>query len=127
MVTLVAALFAINLVGYMPELVLAYRDYNGVSRDGLRVVQEAGLDQAVVFVTSEWPDWQSYGEVFLANGPFLDRQVIYARDLGETENWRLMTRYAERRGWLLRDLQLTEIRRLTSMPGTHGSRRASSA
>ena len=50
-VTLVAALFAINLVGYMPELVLAYRDYNGVSRDGLRVVQEAGLDQAVVFVT----------------------------------------------------------------------------
>ena len=105
-----AALFAVNLVGYMPELVLAYREYNGVSRAGLRTVQEAGLDQAVVFVTSDYPDWQSYGEVFLANGPFLDRGVIYARDLGQTENWRLMTRYAERRGWLLRDLQLTEIR-----------------
>jgi len=110
-VTLVAALFAINLVGYMPELVLAYRDYNGVSRAGLNVVQEAGLDQAVVFVTSEYPDWQSYGSVFLANGQFLDRGVIYARDLGETENWRLMTRYSEWRWWLLRDLELTEIRR----------------
>ena len=41
----------------------------------------------------------------------LDYTVIYARDLGETENWRLMTRYSEWRGWLLRDLQLTEIRR----------------
>lgn len=108
---LVAALFAINLVGYLPELVLAYRDYNGVSRAGLRVVEEAGLDQAVVFVTSDWPDWQSYGQVFLANSPFLDGPVIYARDLGETENWRLMTRYAERRWWLLRDLELSEIRR----------------
>jgi hypothetical protein len=49
--------------------------------------------------------------VFLANGPFLDRPVIYARDLGETENWRLMTRYSDWRWWLLRDLQLTEIRR----------------
>jgi hypothetical protein len=110
-VTLVAALFAINLVGYMPELVLAYRDYNGVSKAGLRVVQEAGLDQAVVFVTSDYPNWQSYGEVFLANGPFVDRGVIYARDLGETENWRLMTRYSDWRWWQLRDLQLTEIRR----------------
>ena len=110
-VTLVAALFAVNLIGYMPELVLAYRDYNGISRAGLQVVEAAGLEQAVVFVNSEYPDWQSYGQVFLANGPFLDGPVIYARDLGETQNWRLMTRYSERRGWLLRDLQLTEIRR----------------
>ena len=74
-------------------------------------MQEAGLDQAVVFVRSDYPDWQSYGEVFLANGPFLDRTVIHARDRGETENWRLMTRYSDRRWWLLRDLELTEIRR----------------
>jgi hypothetical protein len=45
-VTLVAALFAVNLIGYMPELVLAYRDYNGISRAGLQVVEEAGLEQA---------------------------------------------------------------------------------
>ena len=32
------------------------------------------------------------------------------RDLGEIENWRLMTRYAEQRWWLLRDGQLTELR-----------------
>jgi hypothetical protein len=110
-VLLVAALFAIDLIGYMPDVVLAYRDYNGVSRADLRVVEEAGLKRSVVFVSSAYPDWQSYGGVFLANGPFLNDEVIFARDLGETENWRLLLRYSERRGWLLHDHQLTEIRR----------------
>ena len=109
-IALVVALFAVNTVGYLPDVVLAYRDYNGVSRAGLEVVQDAGLERAVIFVQSDWPDWQSYGSVFLENGPFLDRPVIFARDLGEAENWRLMTRYAESRGLILRDLQLTEVR-----------------
>lgn len=109
-VALVAALFAINLVGYMPEVVLAYHDYNGISRAAIETVQAADLGEAVVFVSSDWPNWQAYGQVFLENGPFLDRPIIFARDLGEDENWRLMMRYAERRGWLLRDFELTEIR-----------------
>lgn len=109
-VTLVAVLFAVGLVGYLPETLLAYRDYNGVSRANLAVVEAAGLQDAVVFVTSEWPDWQSYGSVFPANGPFLDRPIVFARDLGQDENWRLLARYAERRGLILRDGQLVETR-----------------
>jgi hypothetical protein len=62
-------------------------------------------------VSSDWPNWQSYGSVFLANGPFLDGNVIYARDLGEAENFRLMTRYPDAHWWQLRGLQLTELRR----------------
>lgn len=108
---LVALLVAVNLVGYLPDLVLAYRDYNSISRARLALVEEVGLENALVFVTSEWPDWQSYAQVFPANGPLLDGPVIYARDLGEAENARLMARYPDRRAWLLRDLQLTEIRR----------------
>jgi hypothetical protein len=115
---LVLALCAIDLVGYVPQLVLAYRDYNGISPAGLQAVaaglnanDEAGQQPAVVFVSSDWPDWQSYGEVFLANGPFLSGNVIYARDLGETENWRLEMRYPDSRWWLLKNGQLTEIRR----------------
>ena len=107
---LVVALFAMNLVGYLPELVLAYRDYNGISPAGLKAVSEAGFEaQTVVFVSSDWPDWQSYGQVFLANGPFLDGNIIYVRDLGEAENWRLMNRYPEWRWWQLKDLRLTEL------------------
>jgi hypothetical protein len=120
-VVLVLALFAIDLVGYLPELVLAYRDYNGISPAGLQAAQaglqvndEAGQQPtqqpALVFVSSDWPDWQSYGELFLANGPFLNGNVIFARDLGETENWRLEMRYPDSRWWLLKDGQLTEIR-----------------
>jgi hypothetical protein len=123
---LVVALFAINLVGYLPQLVPAYRDYNGIGPGGLKTVEAglaaadaaglaaadaAGLEPALVFVSSNWPDWQSYGQVFLANGPFLDGNVIYARDLGEAENWRLMNRYAEWRWWLLKDGVLSELRR----------------
>ncbi|MCC7370423.1 MAG: hypothetical protein IT306_18510 [Chloroflexi bacterium] len=108
---LLTLLFAINVVGYLPEIILAYRDYNGVSRQNLQLVEQAGLEQAVVFVTSDWPNWQAYGSVFLANTPALDRTVVYARDLGEIESWRLLTRYPEHRWWLLRDGQLTEIRR----------------
>jgi len=109
-VTLVAALFAVSLIGYLPEVLLAYSDYNGVSRRSLAVVEDAGLQQAVVFVTSDWPDWQAFGSVFVANGPFLDRSIVFARDLGESENWRLLTRYTERRGLILRDGQLSDIR-----------------
>ncbi|MGE3909794.1 MAG: hypothetical protein AB7K36_10595, partial [Chloroflexota bacterium] len=110
-VTLLAALLATNVVGYLPDLILAYQDYNGVSRANVRIVEQAGLEQAVVFVTSDWPNWQAYGSVFLENGPFLDGPVIFARDLGEVENWRLMTRYPDHTWWLLRDGQLTELRR----------------
>jgi hypothetical protein len=117
-VVLVAALFAINLMGYLPELVPAYREYNGISPNGLEAVEaglavagDAGLEPALIFVTSDWPDWQSYGQVFLANGPFLDGQIIYVRDLGEVENWRMMSRYPERRWWQLKDQTLTELRR----------------
>jgi hypothetical protein len=108
---LVAALFAVNVVGYLPDLVLSYRDYNDVSPAARKVVQEAGLEKAVVFVKSDWPDWQSYGELFLENSPLLDGRVIYVRDLGDAENWRIMARYPDWRWWQLRDLQLTEIRR----------------
>src|SRR5207247_2647823 len=65
-------LISTNLVGYLPDVVLAYTGYNGVSRAGLRTAEDAGLHQALVFVTSSDADWQSYAQVFLANGPLLD-------------------------------------------------------
>jgi hypothetical protein len=110
-VVVMAVPMTINVVGYLPKLILAYRDYNGVSRQNLQIVEQAGLQNSVDFVTSHWPNWQAYGSVFPANTPQLDREVIFARDLGEVENWRLMTRYAEHTWWLLRDGQLSKLRR----------------
>src|SRR5439155_509977 len=49
---LIVWLVAVDLVGYLPDVVLAYSGYNGVSRTGQRIVEEAGLHQAIVFVTS---------------------------------------------------------------------------
>jgi hypothetical protein len=70
---------------------------SSVSRANLALVEQARLDQAVVFVTSDWQNWQSYGSVFRATTSYLDRGILFARDLGEIENGRLMMRYAEHR------------------------------
>jgi hypothetical protein len=103
-------LIALNLTAYLPDVVVAYHGYNGVSRDSLRLVNEAGLHQALVFVTSTGDDWQSYGEVFLANGPLLDRDVIFARNLGDGENYQLIGQYPGWSAWLLENQRLTEMR-----------------
>jgi hypothetical protein len=107
---LIAWLVAVDLVGYLPDVVLAYNGYNGMSRAEQRLVEDAGLHQAIVFVTSNGTDWQSYGQVFLLNGPLLDGDIIYARNLGDVENYQLIGRYPERSAWLLENMKLTEIR-----------------
>ena len=107
---LAATLVTLNLVAYLPDVVLAYHGYNGISRDGLRLVEEAGLRQALVFVTSTGDDWQSYAQVFLANGPLLDRDVIFARNVGDGENYQLIGQHPGWSAWLLEKLQLSEVR-----------------
>lgn len=105
-----ATLIAVNLIAYLPDVVLAYHGYNGISRDGLRAIEEGGLQNGLVFVTSTGEDWQSYAQVFLANGPLLDRTVIFARNLGDGENYQLIGQYPGWSAWILERLHLREVR-----------------
>jgi hypothetical protein len=100
-----------TMVGYMPPMLRLHQGYNGVSRARLNLVERAGLQHALVFVTQNWPDWQPYGSVFPANGPLLGGNVIYARDLGPTQNSRLMEQFPDRRAYLLRGLELFQYER----------------
>ncbi len=109
--TVLAMLVAVSLIGYLPPMVRLHQEFNGVSRARLDLVERAGVTNGLVFVTQNWPDWQPYGSVFPANGPLLDGPAIYARDLGPTENSRLMDAYPARRPYLLRGLELYRIER----------------
>jgi hypothetical protein len=106
---LLGALLAVNLLGYLPSVLSASRGFNGVSRTRLDLVGRAQVGRALVFVTQRGVDWQPYGSVFPANGPLLDGEVIFARDLGEAENARLIALHPDRQPYLLRGLELTRI------------------
>jgi len=64
--------------------------YYWVRGDVLRAVKQHKVDNAVVFVCSE------FGEVFAHNSPLLDNEIIYARDLGQ-KNALLMRHYPGRK------------------------------
>ncbi len=85
---IVIGLLAFN-VATLPSRVAAYRDYNFVD-PGVRAAIEEKIDTpALVFVTASATDWWEYGVFFSGNTPWLDGDVVYARDLGAAENQRL--------------------------------------
>jgi 4-amino-4-deoxy-L-arabinose transferase-like glycosyltransferase len=105
---LVMVLVAGNAFFYMPNVLEAYRDYNYVSGAESALVAEAVQGNTVVFVTVGY-DWWDYGRFFSHNTPRLDGRVIYARDLGEERNHRLMALYPQYQAYLWRDRELFSL------------------
>lgn len=107
---LMAGLISYNLIYYMPIQWGLYKDYNFVSPKALRLVEGAGLKNALVFVEHE-PTWQwwNYGAVFSANSPLLDSNVVYARDLGDEANERLMPFFPGRQYYRLQAMELSQL------------------
>lgn len=46
--------------------------------------------KALVFIGNEAANWWKYGRFFSGNTPWLDGRIVYARDLGDEENDRLL-------------------------------------
>ena len=81
----------------MPASVKFYRNAfyrNGSKTDLLDMVYRDNITNAIVFV-----DPNMYTNVFRANSPTLDGEVIYARNLGE-RNRLLMEYYPNRKYYL---------------------------
>jgi len=97
-----------NLLVYLPRQVPIYDDYNYISGEPLARVREARLTNALVFVL-DGPGWWSYGALFIGNNPWLDGEVIYARDLGPERNRQLMAAYPTRKAYIFDGRQLTEV------------------
>jgi hypothetical protein len=102
----VLALAAYGLAS-LPSTIEQYRGYNFVNAQE-RVAIEARVERpALVLATVSETDWWEYGSLFSGNTPWLDGEVIYARDLGPDENERLRAAYPSRRAYLWRDNRLT--------------------
>ncbi|MCC7107329.1 MAG: glycosyltransferase family 39 protein, partial [Chloroflexi bacterium] len=114
--SVVAALFlagvlVYNAALYLPRELRTSHGYNGVDRGRLSLVQRAGLQNAVVFVSDRASGWQAYSSVFAANSPLLDGPVVYAHDLGPERNAQLLAQFPGRRGYLLDGGRLRALNR----------------
>ena len=95
-----------NLSFYLPEQIEAHRGYNFV--DGQpRTQVEAEIDgKALVFIENEAANWWEYGRFFSGNTPWLDGRILYARDLGDEMNGRLLPYFPDYRPYRWQDGQL---------------------
>ena len=99
-----------NLLLYLPGQVPVYADFNNIRGKPLERVNAAGLTNALVFVEDD-PDWHwwKYGALFIGNSPWLDGEVIYARDLGPDVNRQLMEVYPTRKAYLFDGVRVRAV------------------
>ena len=106
---LLLSLVIFSLRFYLPAQLSLYHNYNYSSGAELRAVEKARIHHAIVFVvTDSFVGWASYGNVFFANDPSLQGDVIYARDEGPN-NFRLYRYFPGRAHYRLFDTKLTRI------------------
>jgi hypothetical protein len=82
-----AALPALLAVGILFEILPRFvrgRGLYGISRENLTASGAAELHNALVFIRIR--SWEEYANFSWLNSPFLDDDVIFVRDLGETRN-----------------------------------------
>jgi hypothetical protein len=98
----VILLVLLNAAFHVPQAIALYgNSYWNVDKDVVNRVRESNLQNALVFVESEYyrephsaPDY--YNSVFNFNALTLDGPVVYARDFGPAANRLLMEQYPGR-------------------------------
>jgi len=78
---------------FTPSALHAATNWYGINGDGVRQVQAAHLQHALVFVTMQ--NWTDYAPFFCQDHLTLDDNVVYAIDRG-ADNQRLMAEYPGR-------------------------------
>lgn len=71
------------------------RGLYGITAEGPRLIADAGLSDALVFVRAR--KWTEYANFSCLNSPFLDGGVVFVRDLGEGRNAAVMARFPGRK------------------------------
>jgi len=71
------ALVLYNALVFLPPNLRTYQGKLGITSASLKVVQNAGVTNAIVFITGV-EHWYDFAEFFSANSPTLDSGVVYA-------------------------------------------------
>jgi hypothetical protein len=83
---------------FMPGNVFGMKGFNHTSGAMIKKIRSRGIHHALIFVgdrDTSWC-WWYYGAVFTLNSPFLDSDIIAARDLGPQENLKVINAFPGR-------------------------------
>ncbi len=100
-----------NVFNTLPQYAQSYRGFNFVEGDKVAQVETAVPpdEQALIFVESPTGNWWEYGELFLGNEGSLNGRLIFARDLGTTNNLSLRALFPNHAAYRLSDGELTKL------------------
>lgn len=87
---LVLILAGVSFIFYLPGQLADHRGFNFVDAQPRTQVEAEIGGKALVFIENEAANWWEYGRFFSGNSPWLDGRILYARDLGDAENNRLL-------------------------------------
>lgn len=80
--------------GFTSDRFDQFRGWYDMNRDGVRAVERANLDHALVFVPL--PIWTAYAPFFLEFAPDLNASVLYVADRGAVENREVLREFPGR-------------------------------
>ena len=99
-----------NLIFYLPGQLVAHRSFNFVDGQPRAQVEAEINGKALVFIENKATNWWEYGRFFSGNTPWLDGRIIYARDLGDEMNGRLLPYFPDYQPYRWQDGQLTPFK-----------------
>jgi hypothetical protein len=102
----VAGLTLWNFNTFAPARFREFTNWYNINANGLRVVDAAGISNAVVFVHEE--QWTDYAPFFSQNTPALNTDIVYAIDQGDA-NSQLMAEYPNRHYYRYANGRLTPL------------------
>jgi hypothetical protein len=82
---------------FMPANIYQMKGSNYISGETLAKIKDRDVHNALIFVEDLRHDWWYYGAVFTLNSPFLDSDIIAARDLGPEENVKVIDSFPGRK------------------------------
>jgi 4-amino-4-deoxy-L-arabinose transferase-like glycosyltransferase len=107
---LVVAFVLGNLSITLPAFAKWYQGYNFIDRPSPALAEEGQDEQAILFINvTDKNNWWEYGRYFSSNTPWLDGPIIYARDLGDRENGRLLALYPNFQAYGISGDQITPL------------------
>ncbi len=109
-VAILAAVFILgNLLFYLPAAAAEHRGYNFINRHARAQVEAEIEGKALIFVANNPLNWWEYGRFFSGNTPWLDGRIIYARDLGDEMNGRLLPYFPDYAPYRWREGNLARV------------------
>jgi hypothetical protein len=99
------ALVLYNVLAFLPTRLSAFRGKSGITTAPLEVARDAGISNAIVFVT-DYEYWWDFAVFFAANSPTLNSDVVYAIYRNKRQAHSVKELYADRRCYVQRQGRL---------------------